>query len=220
MGAKKPSGQERERIAERTIESLHELYPNADCALNYSTAHELLIATILSAQSTDATVNQVTEHLFKKYPSIEAFADADPEELQVDIRSTGFFRNKTKHVIGAATKIVEEHGGQVPDTMDELTSLPGVARKTANVVLGTYFKKPVGFVVDTHVKRVSYRLGLTDEKRPEKIERDLMDCFPREEWIFLAHALIWHGRRICVARGPKCDICPLNDVCRKRGVTK
>ncbi len=220
MGAKKPTGRERERIAERTIESLHELYPNADCALNYSTAHELLIATILSAQSTDATVNQVTDDLFKKYPSIEAFADADPEELQVDIRSTGFFRNKAKHVIGAATKIVEEHGGEVPETMDELTSLPGVARKTANVVLGTFFKKPVGFVVDTHVKRVSYRLGLTGEKRPQKIERDLMDVFPREEWIFLGHALIWHGRRICVARGPKCEICPLNDVCRKRGVTK
>lgn len=214
----KPKQRERARIAERAVESLHEHYPDADCALNYSSAHELLIATILSAQSTDATVNRVTKDLFRKYPTIEAFAEARPEELQEEIRSTGFFRNKTRHVIGAANKIVEEHVGRVPDTMEELTALPGVARKTANVVLGTYFKKPEGFVVDTHVKRVSYRLGLTDEKQPEKIERDLMDLFPREEWIFLGHALIWHGRQICVARAPKCEICPLNDVCLRRGV--
>lgn len=199
---------------------MHDLYPDADCALNYTNAHELLIATILSAQSTDATVNKVTEDLFEKYPTIEAFAAADPEEFQEDIRSTGFFRNKTKHVIGAANKILEDHAGKVPDTMEELTSLPGVARKTANVVLGTYFEKPSGFVVDTHVKRVSYRLGLTDETRPQKIEQDLMEVFPRDEWIFLGHALIWHGRQICIARTPKCEICPLNDVCLQRGVKK
>lgn len=197
---------------------MHELYPQADCALNYSNAHELLIATILSAQSTDANVNRVTEDLFRKYRTIEDFASADPDEFQEDIRSTGFFRNKTKHVIGAANKIMEEHGGTVPDTMEELVTLPGVARKTANVVLGTYFEKPEGFVVDTHVKRVSYRIGLTDEKDPQKVERDLMEVFPREEWIFLGHALIWHGRQICIARGPKCPQCPLNDVCMKRGV--
>lgn len=206
------------RVRQRIQQSLHQTYPHADCALNYSSAHELLFATILSAQSTDANVNRVTEHLFAKYRSIEDFASADPEEFQEDIRSTGFFRNKTKHVIGAANKILEEHGGEVPDTMDELVGLPGVARKTANVVLGTYFKKPEGFVVDTHVMRVSYRLGVTDEKDPVKVERDLMEVFPRDEWIFLGHAIIWHGRQICVARAPKCPICPLNDVCLKRGV--
>ncbi len=211
---------DRELIAQRTIQSLHELYPDADTALDYSAPHELLIATILSAQSTDATVNRVTKDLFKKYPTIQSFADANPEELEQDIRPTGFFRNKTRHVIGAARKIVAEHGGKVPDTMEELTRLPGVARKTANVVLGTYFKKPEGFVVDTHVKRVTFRLGLTDEKDPEKIERDLMEVFPREEWIFLGHAIILHGRQICTARRPMCEICPLNDVCPKRGVAK
>lgn len=214
---KKPS---RKLLAERTQQAMHELYPDADCALNFSNAHELLIATILSAQSTDATVNKVTKDLFKKYPTIEAFAEADAEELQEDIRSTGFFRNKTKHVIGAANRILDEYHGEVPSTMEALTSLPGVARKTANVVLGTYFEKPSGFVVDTHVKRVAYRIGLTDEKKPEKVEADLTKVFPREEWIFLGHAIIWHGRQICVARSPKCEICPLNDVCMQRGVKK
>lgn len=204
--------------AERTCEVMHELYPDADCALNYSNAHELLFATILSAQSTDATVNKVTADLFKKYPTVQAFADADPEEFQEDIRSTGFFRNKTKHVVGAANMILKEYGGEVPDTMEELVKLPGVARKTANVVLGTYFEKPSGFVVDTHVKRVAYRLGLTDEKRPKKVEQDLMEIFPRDEWIFLGHALIWHGRQICDARNPECGRCPLEDVCLKQGL--
>ena len=208
----------RDVVADRTVEVMHELYPNADCALNYSNAHELLFATILSAQSTDATVNRVTEHLFEKYPTVEAFADADPEEFQADIRSTGFFRNKTKHVIGAARMLLDEHDGEMPDTMEELTKLPGVARKTANVVLGTYFHKPAGFVVDTHVKRVAYRLGLTDEKRPVKVEQDLMQAFPQNEWIFVGHALIWHGRQICEARSPKCGMCPLSDVCCQRGV--
>ncbi len=211
---------DRERLAARTTEAMHELYPDADCALTYSNAHELLISTILSAQSTDATVNKVTADLFRKYPTLEAFAEADRTELQEAIRSTGFFRNKTKHVVGAARKIVAEHGGEVPSTMEELVELPGVARKTANVVLGTHFKKPAGFVVDTHVKRVAYRVGLTDAKRPVKVEQDLMALFPQEEWIFLGHALIWHGRTICGARRPHCRICPLQDVCLQRGVKK
>lgn len=206
--------------AARTRQVMHELYPDAHCELNYSNAHELLFATIMSAQSTDANVNRVTETLFERYRTVADFAAASPEVLQDEIRSTGFFRNKTRHVIGAATRIMEDHGGRVPDSMEELLQLPGVARKTANVVLGTYFKKPEGFVVDTHVKRVSYRIGLTKEKDPVKVERDLMKVFPREEWIFLGHALIWHGRRICIARSPKCSICPVNDVCLQRGVRK
>ncbi len=197
---------------------MHRLYPSADCELNHSNPLELLIATILSAQSTDRNVNRVTETLFEKYSSAEDFANADPEVFQEDVRSTGFFRNKTKHVIGAAAMILEEHAGRVPDSMEELIRLPGVARKTANVLLGTCFGKPEGVVVDTHVKRVAYRIGLTDEKDPVKVERDLMELFPRSEWIFLGHALIWHGRQICHARSPKCDRCPLNDVCLKRGV--
>lgn len=209
-----------DRRAGRTLEVMHDLYPGADCALNYSSAHELLIATILSAQSTDAIVNKVTAELFEKYPTLEAFADADPEEFQEDIRSTGFFRNKTKHVLGAARKILNEYDGDVPDEMNELLKLPGVARKTANVVLGTYFREPAGIVVDTHVKRIAYRIGLTDEKRPVKVEQDLMVRFPQDEWIFLGHALIWHGRQICLARNPRCGICPLEDVCLQRDVKK
>lgn len=210
----------RKLLAERTREMMHEVYPDADCALNYSTALELLVATILSAQTTDVNVNRVTEGLFTRYQSLEDFASANPEEFQNEIRSTGFFRNKTKHVIGAANKILEDYGGEVPDSMEELAALPGVARKTANVVLGTYFGKAEGFVVDTHVKRVAYRIGLTDETDPAKVERDLMELFPRSEWIFLGHAFIRHGRQICHARSPKCEICPINDVSLQRGVKK
>ncbi|MEX1055725.1 MAG: endonuclease III [Rhodothermales bacterium] len=209
---------DRNQLAKQTVKALHQLYPDADCALEYTQAHELLIATILSAQSTDATVNKVTKTVFEKYRTIQDFAIADPEEFEVEIYSTGFFRNKTKSVIGAANMIVEEFDGKVPDTMEDLLKLPGVARKTANVVLGTYFKKAEGIVVDTHVKRVSYRIGLTDHTDPEKIERDLMEVFPRDEWIFVGHALILHGRNICVARGPKIEICLLNDFCLQRGV--
>lgn len=212
--------QNRKLLAARTVEVMHELYPDAECELDFKNAHELLFATILSAQSTDVTVNKVTKTLFQKYRTIEDFAIADPAVFETEIRPTGFFRNKTKSVIGAANMLMEEFGGKVPDTMEELLRLPGVARKTANVVLGTYFKKPEGFVVDTHVKRVAYRIGLTDHDEPEKIERDLMDLFPREEWIFLGHALILHGRRICAARAPQIEICPLNDVCLQRGVVK
>lgn len=208
----------REELAEETLRVMHELYPDAHCALDYDSALDLLVATILSAQSTDERVNIVTDDLFDRYRSAEDYAGADPEELQELIRSTGFFRNKAKYIMGSAETIVDEHGGKVPDTMDELTELPGVARKTANVVLGTYFEKPAGFVVDTHIKRVSYRIGLTEETRPEKVEQDLMELFPREEWIFLGHAIIWHGRRICDARKPACTRCPLEGICEQNGV--
>ncbi|HVS63093.1 MAG TPA: endonuclease III [Thermoanaerobaculia bacterium] len=193
-------------------------YPDADCELTWRTPLELLVKTILSAQSTDVRVNEVGKTLFRKYRSARAFAEADPAELEVDIKSTGFFRQKTKSVIGAARRIVDEHGGRVPRTMEELVELPGVARKTANVVLGTAFGIPSGFVVDTHVKRLGYRLGLSEEGDPVKIERDLMARFPSEEWVFLGHALIWHGRRVCVARKPKCGECALRPHCPRNGV--
>lgn len=209
---------ERKERAEASIRALHELYPDATCELNYTSALDLLVATILSAQSTDANVNRVTPHLFDKYRTAEDYANADPAEFEEEIRSTGFFRNKTRHVLGAARLIVDEHGGEVPQEMEDLVRLPGVARKTANVVLGTYFGKPTGVVVDTHVKRVSYRIGLTDEKQPEKIEKDLMELLPQDEWIFAAHALILHGRRICTAKKPKCESCLLFEPCLRRGV--
>lgn len=211
---------ERRALAERVTEVMHERYPEADCALNYDAALELLVATILSAQSTDKTVNRVTEELFETYRTAADYAGADPETLEEAIRSTGFYRNKAKYLRQAAQKILDEHGGEVPDTMEALTALPGVARKTANVVLGTYFGKNEGFVVDTHVKRVAYRLGLTDEKRPAKVEKDLMAAFPQEEWTFLGHALIWHGRTLCDARKPECSACPLQQDCLQRGVSQ
>jgi endonuclease-3 len=200
------------------VRILHELYPDADCALNYSAAHELLFATIMSAQTTDVNVNKVTATLFKKYRTIQDFADADPDEFSQEIRSTGFFRNKTKSVLGAATMLMEEFEGVVPDTMETLIRLPGVARKTANVVLGTHFGKPMGVVVDTHVKRLAYRLGFTSHTDPVKIERDLMDAFPQDEWIFLGHSIVLHGRAICDARKPQCAECALFAVCEQNGV--
>lgn len=212
------AGKARQEKAEAVLEVLHDLYPDADCALNYSNAHELLFATIMSAQTTDVNVNRVTETLFEKYRTVEDFANADMETFQEEIRSTGFFRNKAKHVIGAANMIMDEYDGEVPDTMDELTKLPGVARKTANVVLGTYFGKPSGFVVDTHVKRVSFRIGLTSEKRPVKVEQDLMECFPQDEWIFAGHAIIDHGRAICDAKKPLCDQCAVRPHCERNGL--
>ena len=197
---------------------LHDLYPGADCALNHASAHELLFATIMSAQTTDVNVNRVTETLFQKYRSVKDFASADPETFSNEIRSTGFFRNKTKSVLGAATMLMEEFDSRVPNTMQELVRLPGVARKTANVVLGTYFGIPTGFVVDTHVKRLAFRIGFTKEVDPVKIEKDLMAVFPRDEWIFLGHALILHGRAICDAKKPNCDGCPLIGTCQQNGV--
>jgi endonuclease III len=195
------------------LKRLDEMYPGVTCALTHKSAWELLVATILSAQSTDVNVNRVTPELFRKYPTVEDFARLEPEQLQPDIRSTGFFRNKSKSVVGAAKKIVSDFGGQVPMKMDELLTLPGVARKTANVVLGTWGKIADGVVVDTHVHRISRRLELTANNDPQKIERDLMRIIPREKWILFAHQIIWHGRKLCYARKPKCVDCKLENVC-------
>jgi endonuclease-3 len=201
------------------LKLLHDMYPDADCELDHGSAHELLFATIMSAQTTDVNVNRVTSDLFRRYRSVADFAEADPAEFEDEIRSTGFFRNKTKSVLGAANMLVEEYGGRVPDTMEDLVRLPGVARKTANVVLGTWFGKAEGVVVDTHVKRLAFRLGFTTETDPVRVERDLMTVIPRDEWVFVGHALIFHGRRICGARAPRCTECPLEAHCPRNGVT-
>jgi len=195
------------------LKRLDERYPAANCALHHKSAWELLVATILSAQCTDARVNMVTPVIFAKYPTPEAFAALQPVELEPDIRSTGFFRNKSKSVVGAARKLVGEFGGQVPRTMDELLQLPGVARKTANVVLGTWFKIADGVVVDTHVTRISRRLELTKQTDAQKIEQDLMKVVPRDKWILFSHQIILHGRALCLARSPRCADCPLENLC-------
>lgn len=201
-----------DRIRE-ILKRLDSLYPAATCALIHNTAWELLVATILSAQSTDANVNRVTPVLFQKYPTVQDFARLTPEQLEPDIRSTGFFRNKSKSVVGAAKKVVSDFGGEVPSDMDRLLTLPGVARKTANVVLGTWFNKGVGVVVDTHVTRISRRLELTKNTDAPKIEQDLMKIIPQDRWILFSHQVIWHGRKLCVARAPKCVDCPLENIC-------
>jgi endonuclease-3 len=201
-----------DRVAE-ILKRLDQTYPDVTCALTHSSAWELLVATILSAQSTDANVNRVTPELFRKYPTVEAVAALTPEQLEPDVRSTGFFRNKSKSVVGAAKKIVSDFGGQVPNDMENLLTLPGVARKTANVVLGTWFKKAEGVVVDTHVHRISRRLELTTNDDPPRIEQDLMRIIPRERWILFSHQIIWHGRRLCIARKPKCVDCALENLC-------
>ena len=201
-----------ERVTE-ILKRLDVIYPEVKCALTHSSAWELLVATILSAQSTDANVNRVTPELFRKYPTVEAFAALTPEQLEPDVRSTGFFRNKSKSVVGAAKKVVADFGGQVPDDMDKLLTLPGVARKTANVVLGSWFKKAVGVVVDTHVHRISRRLELTKQNDPQKIEQDLIQILPHEKWILFSHQIIWHGRKLCIARKPKCAECALENLC-------
>ena len=201
-----------DRISE-ILKRLDQLYPEVTCALTHSSAWELLLATILSAQSTDVNVNRVTPELFRKYPTVQAFAALTPEQLEPDVRSTGFFRNKSKSVVGAAKKIVADFGGQVPNDMEGLLTLPGVARKTANVVLGTWFKKAEGVVVDTHVHRISRRLELTANDDPQKIEQDLMRIIPRDKWILFSHQIIWHGRKLCIARKPKCVDCPLENLC-------
>jgi endonuclease III len=207
-----------DETAREILAGLHEIYPDADVELDWQTPLDLLVATILSAQSTDERVNLVTADLFAKYRTAEGYAAATPETFEEEIRSTGFFRQKTKHVLGAAKTIVDDFGGEVPETMNELVTLPGVARKTANLVLGTAFGKAEGVVVDTHVKRVAYRLGLTLETTPEKVEIDLMERLPKEEWIFAGHALILHGRRVCVAKKPRCSECALAAHCPKNGV--
>ncbi len=202
----------------KVLAELERLYPDADCELRHENALQLLIATILSAQSTDVRVNQVTATLFERYRSALDFAVADPAVFEQEIRSTGFFRNKTKSVLGAARKITDDFGGEVPDTMEELVTLPGVARKTANVVLGTWFKKPVGVVVDTHIGRLARRLGITRETDPVRVERDLMNRLPQDRWIFAGHAIIWHGRRVCSARRPDCASCTLAAWCPRNGL--
>src|SRR6266481_10203531 len=201
------------------LQRLNTLYPDVTCALHHKSAWELLVATILSAQSTDVRVNIVTPELFKKYPTVEDFAKLEPQQLEADIRSTGFFRNKSKSVVGAARRIVSEFDGEVPDNMEDLLTLPGVARKTANVVLGTWFGKAEGVVVDTHVHRISRRLELTKNDDPRNIEQDLMRVIPPEKWILFAHQIIWHGRRLCFARSPKCAECALENICHAEDKT-
>jgi endonuclease-3 len=192
---------------------LVEHYPDAHCALDFKSPFQLLVATILSAQCTDKRVNMVTPALFRRYRTPAALAAAKPEELEEIIKSTGFFRNKTKSLLGMSNAVAERHSGKIPHTMDELVKLPGVGRKTANVVLGNAYDKNEGVVVDTHVGRVSKRLGLTRQTDPVKVEQDLMKLFPSDRWTMLSHLLIEHGRRICEARRPKCESCFLSDIC-------
>ena len=199
--------------AERIASRLQAAYPDAKCALHFSNPLQLLVATILSAQSTDKMVNTVTPAVFKTYKSAAQLAAADATELENLIRRTGFFRNKAKHIREACGIIAEKHRGKVPRTMEELLELPGVARKTANVVLGVAYEQAAGVVVDTHAMRLSRRLGLSRETRPEKVEQDLMKLFPREKWIRLSHLLIHHGRAVCSAMRPKCAACPIEDLC-------
>jgi len=189
------------------------VYPDAHCELDHRNPYELLVATILSAQTTDRRVNLVTPRLFKSYPTPTKLAAARREDVEEIIKSTGFFRNKTKSIIGMAGAVVDRHAGRVPGTMAELVTLPGVGRKTANVVLGNAFGVDEGVVVDTHVARLAQRLGLTTHSDPARIEQDLMRLFPRQSWTLLAHLLIWHGRRICEARKPRCEVCPVADIC-------
>ncbi|MGB9147799.1 MAG: endonuclease III [Acidobacteriaceae bacterium] len=203
---------EPERIAE-LLRRLRAAYPRAECALLHRNAWELLVATILSAQCTDARVNMVTPSLFKKFPSPAAFAEASLPAIEEEIRSTGFYHNKAKSISGAAKRLMSEFGGKVPQTMEELLTLPGVARKTANVVLGVAFQKAEGVVVDTHVLRLSHRLGLTRAEDPKRVEEDLMRVIPRDRWIAFSHEMIHHGRKICVARKPRCADCPLETLC-------
>ena len=221
QAALKPRRAKRLRIAKGALRDhaaeifarLKKAYPDAHCELDHETPLQLLMATILSAQCTDKRVNMVTPLLFETYPTAQSLADAQQEKLEDLIRSTGFFRNKTKSLIALGKALVARHNGEVPDSMAALVELPGVGRKTANVILGNAFRRNEGIVVDTHVGRLSLRLGLTRQNDPVKVEQDLMPLFPREEWAMLAHVLIFHGRRVCDARVPKCEICVLSDIC-------
>jgi len=204
--------------AKQVVRALAKAYPDAVCALTHNSAYQLLVATILSAQCTDERVNMVTPGLFAKYPDVRALAAADQGELEAMIRSTGFFRAKATSLRGMAKGVVEEFGGEIPRTLDELVTLPGVGRKTANVVLGTVWGIATGVVVDTHVKRISNLLGLTQSTNPEQIEQDLMQLIPQSEWVDFSHRLIHHGRRICIARRPQCPICPLLHCCQRVGL--
>jgi len=210
----KPKNQaERKARVQVILKALDEMYPDATCALIHRNPWELLVATILSAQCTDKRVNEVTPGLFRKYPTPRDFAAVRPEALASDIRSTGFFNNKAKSIVGAAKKIVNEFGGKVPRTLEELITVPGAARKTANVVLGTAYNIASGIVVDTHVQRIARRLDLTKQTDPGKIEQDLMKVVPQDRWILFSHQIIHHGRALCVARKPKCAECRLDPVC-------
>jgi endonuclease-3 len=216
--AARAGGTDPKRVA-AILAKLDEAYGNATCELRHENAFQLLISTILSAQCTDVRVNQVTETLYKKYPDPKAFAYATPSELEQDIRPTGFFRNKTKSVMGASKAIIEKFSGQVPRTMEEILTLPGVARKTGNVVLGTAYGIPSGVVVDTHVLRLSKRLDLSRNDDPKKVEQDLMKIIPQEKWIQFSHQIIWHGRRVCHARKPKCIECNIESLCYAKDKT-
>ena len=216
-GTTKPKGREsrakqRERAAE-VFDRLTEEYPEATVALTHANPYQLAVATILSAQCTDERVNMVTPELFRRYPDPESLAGARQEDVEEIIRSTGFFRNKAKNLIGMAERVVEKHAGEIPRSMDELVELPGIGRKTANVILGNAFGVDEGVVVDTHVKRLSKRLGFTRETDPVKVEEDLVKLFPPERWTLLAHLLIWHGRAVCAARKPKCEECAVAFLC-------
>jgi endonuclease-3 len=202
--------------ARTVVRRLRKEHPDAKCALVHDDPYQLIVATILSAQCTDDMVNRVTPALFRRYPTPRKLARAGAPAVERLIKSTGFFRNKTKSLLGMARRLVDDFGGAVPETMEELLTLPGVARKTANVVLGVAFGKADGVVVDTHVKRLAARLGLTREKLPDKVERDMMELLPRKDWIDVSHLLIWHGRRVCSARKPDCDNCVLSDRCPGR----
>ena len=217
--ARPKNAAERKARVHEILRRLDEMYPNVTCALVHRTPWELLVATILSAQSTDKTVNQVTPGLFAKYPTIQDFAALRPEVLARDIHSTGFFNNKAKSVVGAAKKILADFGGNVPRTMDEMLTIPGAARKTANVVLGTAYGIASGIVVDTHVQRISRRLDLTKNSDPVKIERDLVKIIPQEKWILFSHQIIHHGRALCFARKPRCGECRLDPICYARDKT-
>lgn len=218
--AKKPrTAAERKLRVAKILDALNQLYPGVTCALHHRNAWELLVATILSAQCTDQRVNMVTPGLFEKYPSIHDFAAVSPEVLAQDIRSTGFFNNKAKSVVGAARKILTDFGGEIPRDIHQLMTVPGAARKTANVVLGTAFGIPSGVVVDTHVQRITQRLDLTREQDPVKIERDLMKAIPQQRWILFSHQVIHFGRAICLARKPKCAECRLEPLCYAPGKT-
>jgi endonuclease-3 len=204
---------------EKIFAGLDQLFPQAQCALRHENAFQLLVATILSAQCTDERVNKVTPELFRRYPTARDFAALRQPVLEREIRSTGFFRNKAKSIIGAAGKLVKDFGGEVPRRMEDLLTLPGVARKTANVVLGTAYGIPSGVVVDTHIFRVSHRLRLSNQKTPEKVEQDLMKLVPQERWITFGHQVIWFGRKLCQARKPLCADCPLEPVCDSKDKT-
>ena len=213
MKSRRKRGAELKALALDILARLKREYPDAHCELDFETPLQLLVATILSAQCTDKRVNMVTPELFHTYPTAQELAAAKTEELEDMIRSTGFFRNKTKSLLGMAAAVVERHDGEVPRTMEELVRLPGVGRKTANVVLGNAFATNDGVVVDTHVGRLAVRLGLTNETDPVKVEQVLMKLFPRDDWALLSHLIIFHGRRVCIARAPRCGECVLNDIC-------